>query len=471
MALPIAISISVDALAKAGGSGPVPLLLDVYPSASGAYSLRKLRTLYAGSAIRVRREVDNAEGDIGFSSNILDTAALMTFVGYQNLLQRSQTFQFSPWQLTNTAITINATTDPFGGNNGTKLYKSSTTTPQYLFYSRTGISNVTETFSIYLKSGEITTGSISFSNFVSYDCSVSFDLSAGTITSTSASNADYSNISGAIQSVGSGWYRVSIKATKGTINTTNSVSVALTGANTTNFGFYIFGAQVSSGVLQPYQETTTAVNNGNGFVTKWYDQSGSSRDAVQAISGNQPRIVNAGVIETQNSKPTVRFLSASTTYFSITNNVTLTALSIFTPFLYTASTQNNTRFFSINATGGNDYDGYIPMIQFNASNNWGSYADAAFRAYSNSLVNTFQLWTNIETGTVINNYKNGANLATYPFVLNRVINNMVIGFGVFASPVDGRFDGKIPEIVIYQSNQSSNRVGIESNINSFYTIY
>jgi hypothetical protein len=59
-----------------------PLLLDLYPNAAVAYSLRKLRTAYSGSAIRVRRAIDNAEQDIGFdSSGNLDTTALLSFVG------------------------------------------------------------------------------------------------------------------------------------------------------------------------------------------------------------------------------------------------------------------------------------------------------------------------------------------------------------------------------------------------------
>ena len=62
----------------------LPLLLDLYPSAAAAYSLRKLRTAYSGSAIRVRRSSDNAEQDIGFSSGNLDTSALTTFCGGTN---------------------------------------------------------------------------------------------------------------------------------------------------------------------------------------------------------------------------------------------------------------------------------------------------------------------------------------------------------------------------------------------------
>ena len=61
------------------------LLLDLYPNATMAYSLRKLRTLYAGNAIRVRRSNDNTEQDIGFDANgDLDTAALTTFCSGTN---------------------------------------------------------------------------------------------------------------------------------------------------------------------------------------------------------------------------------------------------------------------------------------------------------------------------------------------------------------------------------------------------
>ena len=65
----------------AGGS--VALLLDSYPNAAAAYSLRRLRTNYSGSTIRVRR-TDNTEQDIGFVNNELDTVSLLSFVGSGN---------------------------------------------------------------------------------------------------------------------------------------------------------------------------------------------------------------------------------------------------------------------------------------------------------------------------------------------------------------------------------------------------
>lgn len=59
-------------------------LLNDYPNAAAAYSLRKLRSAYTGNAIRVRRASDNTEQDIGFVSNVLDTSSLTSFCSGTN---------------------------------------------------------------------------------------------------------------------------------------------------------------------------------------------------------------------------------------------------------------------------------------------------------------------------------------------------------------------------------------------------
>ena len=46
------------------------------------------------------------------------------------------------------------------------------------------------------------------------------------------------------------------------------------------------------------------VGTGDGLVVIWYDQV-NNRHATQATPANQPRIVSAGVIETENGKPTI----------------------------------------------------------------------------------------------------------------------------------------------------------------------
>jgi len=67
---------------RSGGGGVTPYvyILDDYP-AYAAFSLQKMKSDYTGDAIRVRRSSDNAEQDIGFTDNNLDSSSLLTFVG------------------------------------------------------------------------------------------------------------------------------------------------------------------------------------------------------------------------------------------------------------------------------------------------------------------------------------------------------------------------------------------------------
>ncbi|WP_316789978.1 arabinofuranosidase catalytic domain-containing protein [Pedobacter frigoris] len=49
------------------------------------------------------------------------------------------------------------------------------------------------------------------------------------------------------------------------------------------------------------------VGANSGYVTIWYDQSGNGKNLSQPTGVNQPRIVNAGSIDTENGKPFIRF--------------------------------------------------------------------------------------------------------------------------------------------------------------------
>ncbi|MFN5628738.1 MAG: arabinofuranosidase catalytic domain-containing protein, partial [Bacteroidota bacterium] len=81
--------------------------------------------------------------------------------------------------------------------------------------------------------------------------------------------------------------------------TGSAIQVRRSSDNTTqNIGFTASGDLDQAALL-------AFVGTGNGFVSIWYDQSGNGRNAIQNTLANQPRIVNAGVVETQNSKPTL----------------------------------------------------------------------------------------------------------------------------------------------------------------------
>jgi len=60
-------------------------------------------------------------------------------------------------------------------------------------------------------------------------------------------------------------------------------------------------SQITDGTLVSFCGT------GDGLVTTWYDQSGNSNDATQTTASEQPRIVTAGVLVTENGRPALGF--------------------------------------------------------------------------------------------------------------------------------------------------------------------
>jgi hypothetical protein len=54
-------------------------LLDQFPNAAVAFSVKKIRNAYSGNCMKVRRASDNTTLDIGFSGDDLDTSSLQTF--------------------------------------------------------------------------------------------------------------------------------------------------------------------------------------------------------------------------------------------------------------------------------------------------------------------------------------------------------------------------------------------------------
>mgnify|MGYP000184375157 CR=1 FL=1 len=137
---------------------------------------------------------------------------------------------------------------------------------------------------------------------------VQMDDNTAPVPSTTVSSGDFSIVFAAVllstptvTSLGSNLYRVTLIAT----TTTGSSIFGLikyTGQSTK--GFRVTAMQLNEGsVAQNYIRTLDkAIDVGNGYLTKIYDQSGNARDMSQATAANQPRIVFHGTGEKINGK-------------------------------------------------------------------------------------------------------------------------------------------------------------------------
>jgi hypothetical protein len=220
---------------------------------------------------------------------------------------------------------------------------------------------------------------------------------------------------------------------------------------------------------------TSFCSGTNGFVTTWYDQSGNGYDATQTTAANQPQIVNAGTIILDNGKPSAQFngvnnLLQADSLASVFSGEDIPLLRIFVLSPNTVASQN---FFSFGNTGSN-----TPLKQLELSNtdtynlnyrtNTGIQKTTNFRTIKLSQ----QLLEEYNSGTITNVFLDSINkISNFDVDLGIIIlNTATIGALRRVSTISF-YSGKLQEIILYNSNQSSNRTGIETNINSFYSIY
>ena len=203
---------------------------------------------------------------------VATTTAAVTNQGVtENSCTYSQDFTNAVWTKNASTITANTTTAPDGTTTASKLVENATLNGHQIYRTFTE-SNTTRTLSVYAKLADASRPyvSIAMSDFVAYECRGTFNISNGTILSTSSANANYTSISTSITSVGNGWYRCTLTATKGYVNPNNTIIIGMgdasgntyyTGSGTT-LGIYIWGAQFEeSSSVGPYWPTTSSAQS------------------------------------------------------------------------------------------------------------------------------------------------------------------------------------------------------------------
>jgi hypothetical protein len=231
-----------------------------------------------------------------------------------------------------------------------------------------------------------------------------------------------------------------------TTYTGNAIMIRRSSDNTsTNIGFKADGTLDTTTLL-------SFVGAGNGFVTKWYDQSGNGRDAFQTTDSRQPLIVSGGTVTTNGGKPVIR--TASGTGFLI-NQINLgTTHSMFAVIdwltsnkEYFGSFANSHAFYQVDG----EYRASGSMTRTNASFTLNRFLGVLLRTNSN-----LQYYQN--SATLGSAFTLGSNAS---FILSNLI----------GEDYNWGFQGDQQEAIIYPTNVSSNRTGIESNINTYYSIY
>lgn len=490
---------------RSGNPVSISYLLDTYSGAAVAYSLRKLKSDYTGPAIRVRRSNDSTSQDIGFDTNgNLDTTSILSFVAAPNSVLYSEDFGNSWWHKNDSSVVINSTTAPNGTMTG-NLFKEGTSNWNHSLGKLTATTYAIGTSyncSVYLKkgSGSLAPDTIAL-GFGEVNSStqpyVIFNITTGTVV-TSGNATNDSDFGYSITNEGNGWWRCSIFGTV-TISQSRTIIPYVRFVNNQNTlpgqylgnvnrDIFVWGYQFVSKLndtsyltIKPYNKTAVTAA-GDAFVSIWYDQS-STYNATQIASSKQPQIVSAGSVLTLNSKPTIKF--DGTDDFLVTGTYSFVG----TDKIYTAhvSSTNVNNIFQMVFGHYKQFSTAIYMTAYRStgrssfvtrnSANTGAFT-YDFGTYS---INTQYLY---EQQTDLLNATSTLKVKSYRNNIQETMNtnggtttilptyNEPLSIGADEIGTNFKLNGNIQEIVAYyNADQSTNRTGIASNINSYYSIY
>lgn len=206
----------------------------------------------------------------------------------------------------------------------------------------------------------------------------------------------------------------------------------------------------------------TFVGAGNGFITTWYDQSGNANNATQTTAANQPQIVSTGAMITTNGKNSISF-DGTNDSLNLTSIINVAA-SNYNSFVGKRDASGR-RLMGL--TGGQGGAVYLWALWID--NNYYLQAKATHYQGSNATDTTTNqlLLTGLNNAGTMSIFKNGNTITS---AQNAITIGMTIStIGIYSGPAYAFCN--LQEIVFYNSNQSTNRTGIETNINSFYSVY
>jgi hypothetical protein len=201
-------------------------------------------------------------------------------------------------------------------------------------------------------------------------------------------------------------------------------------------------------------------NTVDGFVETWYDQSGNGNDATQSVAASQPKIVDAGVL-----------VSGGLDFDGVDDvlGTSLVPPNVATLIGVANWDVEDQTLMIIGARDGVTQRSYIAQSSSGKSSlgvSTSLFADGDIVAGDDYLLfgvhsgSTRLLSTN---GSVISD-----SLGSAP---NNTIQGYSVGALNTAGTNDAFMDGTLAEVIVYNSDQSANRVAIETNINDHYNIY
>jgi len=200
----------------------------------------------------------------------------------------------------------------------------------------------------------------------------------------------------------------------------------------------------------------------NGYVVTWYDQSGNGEDVTQSTTTSQPQIYNGTATVTNNGNPALLFATDTL------NNTTIAATRPNTTFAVTRiDNSGGTTMYVFDGNTSSGRHAVILRADVSPTAKWNAYGGSELQGpivARDADYLTYTLWDSGSTSEIANN---GATAIT-----GSTGTNNLSGLNVGARYNNTNHgNGYFHEMIVFDSDQSSNRSGIESNINTYFSIY
>jgi hypothetical protein len=203
------------------------------------------------------------------------------------------------------------------------------------------------------------------------------------------------------------------------------------------------------------------VGAGNGFVRTWYDQSGSNRNTNQTTNSLQPKIITNGSLSIINSKPSILFDDNYRINFS---NSISTTNSTYTAILIANAVSSPT---SSKVIIGSNFGG----LQIGYSNLNLSILKSNVAVLLNTAIPSFSQYLSFVKTNTSGVFVNINSTISNQSLTNPSLTGSINSIGINPANNAEFYRGNIQEIIIYTTDQSTNRNAIETNINTHYNIY
>jgi hypothetical protein len=240
---------------------------------------------------------------------------------------------------------------------------------------------------------------------------------------------------------------------------------------------------------------TSFVGGGNGFVVKWYDQSGNGNDAGAVSFANairfQPRVVTSGTLMTRGGRVALDFTQNAYSFEDNAIGMHISGLSISATnwmaagVIHTDSTAWQSpiafvygRWMSIGSAGVNDYDNTSSVTMIAANNANTEYPNThnvavnlIGAARSGLIANARYVMTAYKSSSAIFSGIN-ANVSTATVSGSLSATRITLGItNNYGATDKSGFGGQMQEVVFWPSDKSSQVAAIRQNINEFLSVY